>query len=102
VESAERRTNELRKALKSEGTKGYWRIVLKEDLELYEKDIGSAVWIASDYAYLGEKEKSFEWLEKAYSEHDRGLTYLKTDPAFGNFRADPRFNNLLRRIGLPL
>jgi tetratricopeptide (TPR) repeat protein len=102
VESAERRTNELRKALKSEGTKGYWRKILEEDLELYQKGIGSAVWIAGDYAFLGEKEKTFEWLEKAYTERDRGLTYLKTDRAFDNLHSDPRFKDLLQRIGLPL
>jgi hypothetical protein len=47
-------------------------------------------------------EKAFEWLEKSYVERDWQLTYLKNYPAFENLYSDPRFKDLLRRIGLPL
>jgi hypothetical protein len=70
-------------------------------LKYYERGIGSAVTVAADYARLGEKEQAFEWLEKAFAEHDGEITYLKIDEAFDNVKSDPRFQNLVRRIGLP-
>jgi tetratricopeptide (TPR) repeat protein len=52
------------------------------------------------YMALGEKEQSIAWLEKAYSQHSNLLTTLKVDPVFDPLRGDPRFQNLLRRVGL--
>ena len=57
--------------------------------------------IALVYAGLGEKEKAFDWLEKSYDAHDKGLTYLKIDPCLDPLRSDSRFHNLLRRVGFP-
>jgi eukaryotic-like serine/threonine-protein kinase len=53
------------------------------------------------YGALGDKEAAFASLEKAYAEHDLQLQFLKADPAFDPLRDDPRFQDLLRRIGLP-
>jgi tetratricopeptide (TPR) repeat protein len=60
----------------------------------------SADGLASFYARLGEKDKAFAWLEKAYEDRDEGLTFLKVDARFDNLRSDSRFQDLLRRIGL--
>jgi TolB-like protein/DNA-binding winged helix-turn-helix (wHTH) protein/Tfp pilus assembly protein PilF len=54
------------------------------------------------YAGLGEKDQAFEWLERAYKAHDKGLTYLKVDPPLDPLRSDPRFQDLLRRMNFPL
>jgi TolB-like protein/DNA-binding winged helix-turn-helix (wHTH) protein len=54
------------------------------------------------YAGLGEKDSAFEWLEKASVLRDKGLTFLKVDPCLDPLRSDPRFHDLLRRVGLPL
>jgi TolB-like protein/Flp pilus assembly protein TadD/predicted Ser/Thr protein kinase len=51
---------------------------------------------------LGEKDEAFAWLEKAYEVRDPTLTYLKVGPKFTPLRSDPRFQDLLRRMGLPL
>jgi TolB-like protein/Tfp pilus assembly protein PilF len=59
----------------------------------------SSVDIAIVCAGLGEKSQAFEQLEKAYSERDEGLLYLKTDPVWDSLRSDPRFSDLLRRVG---
>ena len=49
---------------------------------------------------VGDKEDVLADLEKAYSEHFNNLTTLKVDPAFDPLRSDPRFQDLLRRVGL--
>ncbi len=56
---------------------------------------------AAIYAELGEKEKAFVWLEKAYAERFGGMMELKVAPAFDKIRDDPRFVDLMRRVGLP-
>ena len=47
---------------------------------------------------LGEKDKAFEWLEKAYDEHF--IIVIKVHPAYDPLRSDPRFRDLLRRVNL--
>jgi TolB-like protein/Tfp pilus assembly protein PilF len=59
------------------------------------------VLMARVYAGLGQKQDAFEWLEKAYQVHGRDLLELKYDPRFASLRTDPRFVDLVRRIGLP-
>jgi len=54
------------------------------------------------YAGLGDKDSAFEWLEKASVVRDKGLTFLKVDPCLDPLRSDPRFLELLRRVGFPL
>ena len=56
--------------------------------------------IALVYVGLDDKDHAFQWLEDAYREHDVGLVYLKVDPCLDPLRADPRFESLLRRVGL--
>ena len=53
------------------------------------------------YSDLKEKDKAFEWLEKAYQERALWLFFLKTDPQFESLRSDPRFTDLVKRIGIP-
>jgi len=56
--------------------------------------------IALVYAGLGKKQEAFKWLEDAYDAHDVGLLYLKIDPCLDPLRSDPRFDDLVRRVGL--
>jgi TolB-like protein/Tfp pilus assembly protein PilF len=55
--------------------------------------------IALVYAGLGEKREAFKWLEDSYHAHDVGLVYLKVDPCLDPLRSDPRFDDLMKRIG---
>jgi serine/threonine protein kinase/Tfp pilus assembly protein PilF len=58
--------------------------------------------IATIYAGLGDKDRAFEFLEKAYRERSSDLPYfLKFDLRIDNLRSDPRFQDLVRRVGLP-
>jgi hypothetical protein len=57
--------------------------------------------LAVVYAALGEREKAFASLEKAYAVHDLQLQYLNADWSFDSLRDDPRFNDLKRRVRLP-
>jgi hypothetical protein len=52
---------------------------------------------AEVYAYRGESDKSFEWLERAYEQRDAGVSLVKTDPLMKNLRHDPRYTELLAR-----
>jgi tetratricopeptide (TPR) repeat protein len=56
--------------------------------------------MATIYAGLGENDKAFEFLEKAYSQKSFDILSLKSDLLLDNLRRDPRFQNLLHRIGL--
>jgi tetratricopeptide (TPR) repeat protein len=56
---------------------------------------------AKIYIGLGDKDQAFAWLEKGYQQHDFWLSFLKGDPIFDSLRSDPRFPDLVRRIGLP-
>jgi hypothetical protein len=57
--------------------------------------------IATIYAGLGEKDKAFESLEKAFREKSPDIAYfLKADRRIDNLRSDPRFTDLLHRVGL--
>jgi adenylate cyclase len=57
--------------------------------------------IAGIYAALGQRDPAFEWLNKAYEQHDVQLVSLKMDPTLDRLRSDSRFGDLERRIGLP-
>jgi DNA-binding winged helix-turn-helix (wHTH) protein/TolB-like protein/Tfp pilus assembly protein PilF len=58
--------------------------------------------IAVIYGALGDNERAFEWLEKAYEAHDFLLVFLKAEPMFDPLRSDPRYNELQQRVKLPL
>ncbi len=50
---------------------------------------------------LGEREQAFALLEHAYAAHDKQLIFLDVEPEFDPLRSDPRFQDLVRRVGLP-
>jgi tetratricopeptide (TPR) repeat protein len=57
--------------------------------------------LVTPYIGIGDKEQALAWLEKSVSAHSPGLVALKVDPIYDPLRSDPRFQDLLRRIGLP-
>jgi eukaryotic-like serine/threonine-protein kinase len=61
----------------------------------------SAYAIAEVYAWCGDKERAFAWLERAYAGHDVEFFNLKSEPKFSSLLGDPRYHALLRKLNLP-
>jgi len=76
--------------------------ILEKLLAMSKRKYVSAYDIAAVYVGLGEKNQAFEWLSKALEERSGFLVYIKCDRRFDGLRSDPRFEALLKRIGLPL
>jgi len=57
--------------------------------------------LAETYAELGGRERAFALLEKAYQQHAEDMTDLKTDPSLKSLSSDGRFQDLVRRVGIP-
>jgi len=91
---------ELKKAFARSGIKGFYQKLLEQDLGAPQPE-QNRLEIAELYARLGEKDAAFEWLEKAYAAHDDQMVRLKEELGYDNLRSDPRYADLLRRVGLP-
>jgi adenylate cyclase len=69
--------------------------------ELIKNDAETAAYqIAEVYAYRGDKDRAFEWLERARRQRDPGLASLRKDPLLTNIHDDPRWNAFLHTMGL--
>lgn len=90
------RSNDFREIYETGG----WEIFRRKILE-YEKldKRGGFYRYARQHALLNEKEQAFEYLNKAFEEKSTSLIMLKVEPAFDSLRDDPRFDELLRRVG---
>jgi TolB-like protein/Flp pilus assembly protein TadD len=66
-----------------------------------ENGVDGAYQIAQAYAWRGEDDKAFEWLQLAMDRNDGGLTFIKSDPIIGRLAADARYAALIRKMGLP-
>jgi adenylate cyclase len=71
-----------------------------DDLIAKRKDI-SAYEIAEVYAWRGEKDLAFDWLERAYNQRDGGIAVIAVDPFLAHVRGDRRWTALLRKLKLP-
>ncbi len=89
----------LRDAFKQRGTEGFLRKHIEVLQEESKRGYVSPYFIAIDYGLLGDKERVFEWLEKAYKERSSWLVEMRVDPLWDFVRSDPRYTDLLRRIG---
>ena len=77
------------------------RKVIADLRELSKKTYVAPTNFSKIYIGLGDKDEAFAWLEKGFQQRDFWLTFLEGDPVFDSLRPDPRFQNLVRRIGLP-
>jgi eukaryotic-like serine/threonine-protein kinase len=93
--------SELGHAYAVSGKKREAEQALKELKDWSKQSYVPAYNFAEVYIGLGEKEQAFALLERAYADRSMYLTFLKADPQFDSLRSDPRFKDLLRRVGLP-
>jgi serine/threonine protein kinase len=83
------------------GRRSEARKVLDEVMQLRARAYFPSYEIALIYTGMGEKDQAFEWLDKAYEERSPWLIHLRVDPRFETLYSDPRYADMLRRIGLP-
>ena len=90
--------SQFRKAFEVSGIKGFYRALL----ERFKAVTTSAVHfsIAGLHARLGEKDTAFQLLDKAFAERSGEVVFINESPSFINLRSDPRYVDLLRRVGL--
>jgi DNA-binding winged helix-turn-helix (wHTH) protein/TolB-like protein/Tfp pilus assembly protein PilF len=91
---------QLRTAFETGGIRAFWKTQLRQFTEAPSPEGETTRYFTLVYALLGEKSKALNYLEKMYQERSGFLIYLKVDPRYDNLRGDPRFDDLLRRVGL--
>jgi TolB-like protein/DNA-binding winged helix-turn-helix (wHTH) protein len=111
---SEDRLAALNIAYQQSGEKAYWRKILEFSRDASKQprkfasvsgygwcDYMQAADVAAVQVRLGEFDDAFASLERGFANHGDALVYLKVDPYWDNIRSDPRFKDLIRRVGLP-
>jgi len=103
--SGDQKASEFASATERGFRSGGWKNALAKGIEARqaqrEAGYSSPYDIATLYADSGDKEQAFRWLNIAYREHDPGLVGLKTDFQLDSLHSDPRFAEMVRKVGLP-
>ncbi len=101
--TGDRNDSEYASALEQGFRSAGWKGALAKGIEVRQAQrkngYSSAYRIAVLYAESGDTEQSFRWLNTAYQERDYSLEGLKTDYSFDPIRSDPRFAELVRKVG---
>jgi TolB-like protein/Tfp pilus assembly protein PilF len=91
----------LGRAYALSGRKDEIETLLQELQERAASEYVLPIYFGELYAALGKTDEAFRWLEKAYQERNWGMLMLKTWPFWDPLRSDPRFDDLVRRMGFP-
>ena len=92
---------QLKEAFAKSGVKGYWRRARENYTETAKSNYVAPVLVAEACVRVGDKECAFKWLERGYEERDDLMINLKVEPVFVSLHSDPRFQDLVRRVGIP-
>jgi TolB-like protein/Tfp pilus assembly protein PilF len=84
----------------SSGEQAHANRIIAKLKEMSQHRYLPSLYIALVYTGMGDKEDAFQWLDKAYAERSEYLVYLPTEPMADPLRGDPRFDDLLKRLGL--
>jgi hypothetical protein len=86
-------------------TAGYTKALRELCAETEKLQERGTLWVpgnlADAYTRIGDKEKAIYWLQISLQERDGSMPYLNCDPEWDSLRSDPRFKDLVRRVGLP-
>jgi TolB-like protein/Tfp pilus assembly protein PilF len=88
------------RAYATAGCNGFLRLRIDIESDAGKMDFYFPYQVAQDYARMGDREKAFYWLNRCHQE-GAGMNFARFDPAFDSLHSDPRFADLLRRMGLP-
>ena len=91
----------LRQSYDSGGWKTYWQRDLELHQERLKEPLSDRYEVIQLYRRLDRADDAFKWLNKACDERSIWLIWLKVDPAIDGLRSDPRFAELMERVGLP-
>lgn len=83
------------------GHTGIAASLLQQLLSKYEREPMPPRCLAMLHAATGDDDRALEWLEKAFEARDSGLFWLRVMPVYDSLRSHPRFQEMLRRLGLP-
>jgi adenylate cyclase len=83
------------------GNEAEVRRLLQIQIDKDEREFVLAMVTANIYAWLGELDNAYEWLEKAYEQHDQAFRLLKVGSGWDAFKADPRFARYVERLSIP-
>jgi hypothetical protein len=96
-----KRIKKLQAGLTRSGVKGFWQASLEDYRRAAKTGYAPPVLVAGVCMRLGDKACALEWLEKGYEERDDLMIDLNVDPVFDGLRSEPRFQELVRPVGLP-
>jgi TolB-like protein/DNA-binding winged helix-turn-helix (wHTH) protein/tetratricopeptide (TPR) repeat protein len=99
--SRPQRIKRLQEGLARSGARGFWQASLEDYRRTAKSGYAPPVLVAGVYMRLGDKERALQWLDKGFQERDDLMINLNVDPVFDGIRTDPRFRDLVRRVGLP-
>jgi len=83
------------------GNQDYADHILREFQDRSKREYVASGYSAMIYVGLGKKDRALAFLERGYGEHDQEMNLLKINPVWDGLRSDPRFRDLMRRVGLP-
>jgi serine/threonine-protein kinase len=92
---------QLNEALAKSGARGHWKRTLENYRESAKSNYVPPVLVAQARVRVGDKERALEWLEKGFEERDDLMINLRVEPVFDGLHSDPRFEDLVRRVGIP-
>ena len=90
----------LRDRVRADGPVGAWRWLLDDYTARQGESYASPISLAMLSALTGERDEAFRWLEQAYLHRVSGLGSVRLNPAYDALRSDPRYTEILARIGL--
>jgi tetratricopeptide (TPR) repeat protein len=90
----------VKTAYKTSGPKGYWRTLAELTAKVQTQGSTRPATLAGVWAQAGETDKAFALLEEGYQQRDEEILRLK-NWIFDPIKSDPRYKDLLRRVGLP-
>ena len=94
-------TAQISEAYRRGGTRAFFLKSAQLVARRQSQTIDTPVEVAALYAQAGDSDQAFAWLETAYRKRVSLLTNVNVEPAFDSLHSDPRYDDLLRRIGLP-